>query len=186
MQLKYFLFLFAIAVNNCIWAQKKIGLIPLYDTNNKTQFIQVSEKYKATVLWFFSPDCPLCQQYTLELKKLQKQFGKQVNWYAISVGKTAPNQLKTFIQTYGLNMVYLTDKHKNLVQELKAKITPEVFVFNSQFKLTYSGRIDNWAYAPGKTRPHTSIHDLAIQLSKLLKDQNIPYTSKTAIGCYIE
>jgi peroxiredoxin len=167
-------------------AQKQISAIPLYNLNNQTQYIQGADEFKATVLWFYSPDCPLCQQYTLVFKQLQKKFGKAVQWYAISTGKTGSKAVKNFIKTYQLNMTYLTDKHLQLVQLLKARITPEVFVLNSNYKLIYSGRIDNWAYAPGKTRPLTSIHDLEMQLKKMILNQNIPYTSKTAIGCFIE
>ena len=83
-------------------------------------------------------------------------------------------------------MPCLIDENKHLVNALKARITPEVFVFNSHCQLTYSGRIDNWAYAPVKTRPNANIHDLKNQLQQLMHKQNIPYTSKTAIGCFIE
>lgn len=186
MRFNYLLCMLLIAFSSNAMAQKQIGSIPLYNLNNQCQYIQDACKFKATVLWFYSPDCPLCQQYTLVFKQLQKKFGKAVQWYAISTGKTGSTAIKNFMRTYQLNMTFLTDKHLQMVQLIKARITPEVFVLNSNYQLIYSGRIDNWAYAPGKTRPLTSIHDLELQLKKLMLNQNIPYTSKTAIGCFIE
>jgi len=173
-------------VHAIVFAQKRIELIPLHQSNGKTSYLNGFEKHKASVIWFFSPDCPLCQQYTLTLKNLQKQFGKQVQWIAIESGKNSKQSIEFFFKKYGLNMPCLIDENKHLVNALKARITPEVFVFNSHCQLTYSGRIDNWAYAPGKTRPNTNIHDLKNQLQQLMHKQNIPYTSKTAIGCFIE
>lgn len=186
MGLKYFFSGMALLICSLTMAQKKISLVPLGNLENKTQFIKGVEQHKATVLWFFSPDCPLCQQYTLELKKMQKQFGNAVQWYAIATGNPSIQQIKRFMSSYHFKMPALIDQHKQLSKFLKARITPEVFVFNSKYQLTYSGRIDNWAYAPGKTRAVTSIHDLNAQLNRLLKEQNIPYTTKTAIGCFIE
>ena len=173
-------------VQTLVFAQKKIELIPLYQTNGKTSYLKGFENHKANVLWFFSPDCPLCQQYTLTLKNLQKTFGKNVQWTAIACGKNSKKSIEFFFKKYALNMPCLIDENKYLVNFLKARITPEVFVFNSNCELTYSGRIDNWAFAPGKTRPNASIHDLRNQLQLLLQKQQIPYTSKTAIGCFIE
>jgi thiol-disulfide isomerase/thioredoxin len=185
-QIKIGLALLVFFVQTFVFAQKKIELIPLYQANGKTSYLKGFQNHKANVLWFFSPECPLCQQYTLTIKNLQKQFGNQVQWIGIESGKNSKQSIAFFFKKYGLNMPYLIDKNMHLGKTLKARITPEVFVFNSNCQLTYSGRIDNWAYAPGKTRPNASIHDLRNQLQLLMQKQHIPYTSKTAIGCFIE
>jgi hypothetical protein len=72
------------------------------------------------------------------------------------------------------------------VKHLAASITPEVFVYDKTSKLVYSGRIDNWAYAPGKTRTVITKNELADVLQKLSEGKNVSFHKTQAVGCFIE
>ncbi len=164
-------------------------LIQIELKNNKGEKTRIKnfENYEATVLWFISPECPLCQNYTLTIKKLQEKFGQKVRFIAIVSGKDfSIKDLENFKREYKMNIEVLFDEEKKLVKHLGASITPEVFVYDKKSKLVYSGRIDNWAYAPGKTRTVITKHELSDVLQKLNDGKIVPFHKTQAVGCFIE
>lgn len=166
-----------------------LPLVQIELTNLKGQKIKIQQfdQYKATVVWFLSPDCPLCQNYTLTIKKLQEKHGKQIRIIGIVSGKNSSIQeILNYQNEYQLTINILRDEEKKLSKLLNASITPEVFVFNQKQKLVYSGRIDNWAYAPGKKRTVITQHELEDVLGKLCKNQDVTYFKTKAVGCFIE
>ncbi len=151
--------------------------------------IDLRSKGKATVIYFLSPECPLCQSYTLNIKTLaQKYQSKGFQFIAIVPGKEfSPLQVKQFVETYQLNMLpFYFDPKLDLVHSLKASITPEVFVINKSGQTIYSGRIDNWAYELGRKRTIVTEHDLENVLKDIASNKKVVYRKTKAIGCYIE
>lgn len=79
-------------------------------------------------------------------------------------------------------MPYLMDENSSLANSLMAKTTPHVFFYNSQFKLIYSGSIDNiWDGKRKKDIPHLK---QAIQNHSLSKKIKTPTTAPK--GCSIK
>ncbi len=150
-------------------------------------FAQYS-KNKATVYAFVSPECPLCQGYSLTMRNLDKQFSsKGIKFYAIVAG-TFYNQQEVlnYKKKYQVPFEILYDKKNSLVKIFNATITPEVFVVNENNKIIYSGRIDNWAYAPGKKRTIVTEHNLENALQAIVMHKPISVSKTKAIGCFIE
>lgn len=169
-----------------------ILLMPLVQIelkNNKGEKTKIKdfEKYQATILWFISPECPLCQNYTLTIKKFQKKYNSKIRFIGIVSGKDfTANDIEKFKREYQIKIEVLFDEEKKLVKHLGASITPEVFVYDKSSKLVYSGRIDNWAYAPGKTRTVITKNELADVLHKLNEGKIVPFHKTQAVGCFIE
>jgi hypothetical protein len=80
----------------------------------------------------------------------------------------------------------LIDSNKKIANQLKASITPEVFILDINGSLLYSGRIDDWAYSLGKKRKNITDHNLLNALEDILNSRTIKNPKTTAIGCYIE
>jgi peroxiredoxin len=143
---------------------------------------------KATVFYFLSPECPLCQSYVLTIKQLYQTFANQgVQMVGIIPGTDFSNTtISTFKHRYGLPIPLWKDEELKLTNKYNATITPEVVVVNAKGKVLYQGRIDNWAYELAKKRRVITEHNLRDALNSIVHNQPIKITKTKAVGCYIE
>ena len=166
-----------------------ISHIKLRSLDGEFCHIEENKNVSATIIFFISPECPLCKNYSLNIKQLSAQYLKKgFRFIAIVPGNryTIP-QVKEYKTTYGLkNISFYFDPNFELVHMLKAKVTPEVFVLDQTGKLVYNGRIDNWVYELGKKRKVITEHNLADVLFALDQHIIVTYKSVKALGCFIE
>jgi len=170
------------------FAPEKMEEIVIKDLAGKPYSILPSSHKKGAVILFLSPECPLCQSYSLTLRNLANMYQKVgIKFYAIIPGKSFSKQeILHYQRKYKLEEIaFYTDPNFELASFLQASITPEVTVINPKAEKLYQGRIDNWAYELSKKRKIITEHDLANVLEKLYLNQPVkPYKTK-AIGCYI-
>lgn len=143
---------------------------------------------KGSVLFFLSPECPLCENYSLNINQLTQEINfENVILYGVFPGTYySRSQIKAYKIKYEMEIPFLLDPHYNLTHSLGATVTPEVFVFNKNYELIYQGAIDNWMVSLGKKRTVVTEHYLSEALSALIND-HFPDKQKTKpIGCYIE
>jgi hypothetical protein len=157
----------------------------LTDTNNQEKLVHIKGQEKTRVFVFLSPECPLCQNYTLTLNNLFIKY-KEIEIIGILSSKSFnTTELQQFIKKYHILFpVYLNNL--SIAKHFDATITPEVVVTNSFGEKIYQGRIDNWAYDIGKKRKQATVFDLVEILNKVKINQNIAFTRTKAIGCLIE
>ena len=145
-------------------------------------------KGKATVFFFITPECPLCQSYTLTIRNLVTQFSTNGITFIgiIPDNNYSTDDIIAFKQTYALPIELFKDEKLQLVSKYKVTITPEVVVVNNRGTVLYQGRIDNWAYALGKKRRVITEHDLQNSLQLIVSNKPIKISKTKAIGCFIE
>jgi thiol-disulfide isomerase/thioredoxin len=143
---------------------------------------------KVSVLVMISPECPLCQSYSRTLNLLYNKYKSQdVKFYGVVPGKTFEKEaVQQYIEQYRIAFPVWFDPNLIFTRNVGASKTPEVFVYNNKFELQYSGRIDNWAFEPGKKRKVITEHNLDETLQSLLAGKMIKIKRTEAIGCYIE
>jgi peroxiredoxin len=165
-----------------------IEKIQIETLDSKKISIDHYSNYKATVIYFLSPECPLCQSYSLNVKQLKSQFeSKGFRFFGIVSGSYfSKTQVKDFIKEYKLSIPIYMDRKAAFAKQLGATITPEVFVLGKSQETLYSGRIDNWAYELGRKRKVITEHNLLDALHAIDKKQKIKTTKTKAVGCYIE
>lgn len=149
--------------------------------------ITLRELKGADVLFLFlSPECPLCQNYTLTINKLQKSF-PDLNMIAVFPGKTySRNHISGFFDKYNLHINSIIDKDYFLSNKLKAEITPQVFLLDKNLNLIYEGAIDNWAPELGKKRDIITEHYLRDALRQRKDGEEINTNRTRAVGCKIQ
>ena len=169
-------------------AQNSIQQIPLLDLKGKTFYLNNIHKYKATVIVFMSPDCPLCQSYTLTINQLmQKYSSKSIQFIGVvPTNNFSVADIVDYKRQYKSNLNLVRDAKCQLVKKIKATITPEVFLLDAQGGVLYSGRIDNWAYELGRKRTVITEHDLKDVLESVVNNKSIKVKKTKAIGCFIE
>ncbi|MBI2269645.1 MAG: redoxin domain-containing protein [Bacteroidetes bacterium] len=158
-------------------------------TINGVEFpLQQLSTNKASVFIFLSPDCPVCQSYSLTLNQLFDKYKTDgVKFYGVFPGSNFDrSEIETYIKTYNLKPDLLMDEEKHLSTLLGAKVTPEVFVIDRMGNILYKGSIDNWMYEPGQKRTLITEHYLDDALNALISNTAIKTISTEAKGCLIE
>ena len=147
-----------------------------------------SSLYK--VYFFLATTCPISQQYTLEIKRLDSLYSKKNIEFIVvfpSDGKKSiRREVKKFISEYKILMQVLVDKKFKLTNELKATVTPEVFLVDQKSKILYHGAIDNWFYALGKNRLEITAHYFEEALVEAINLKQIKTAYVAPVGCFIE
>lgn len=158
-------------------------LIPFTSTFSQGT-IDNPDQSKTTVYIFLSETCPICQSYTLTLKKLYSEYpsvefiGVFPNYFSDT------NTISEFQKEYSIPFKLIKDGHGLLAKKLKATITPEVFVVTNNF-VDYSGRIDDSFYAIGKRRNVITSSELNEVLSQLSSGKKVRTSLTQAVGCII-
>jgi peroxiredoxin len=95
----------------------------------------------------------------------------------------APERLADMVRERLIPFPILYDKSQNVARSLQAACTPEFFVFGSNRKLFYHGRMD--ASTPGNNLPCTG-DELAEAIDAALQDAPPPAVQQPSIGCNIK
>ena len=145
-------------------------------------------KNPLTVIYFLSPECPLCINYTLAIKQLSEKYANDsIAFYGVhSVKWFSASEVEEYKLKYGLEINMLLDPTNQLAQTLGATVTPEVFVLNSKSEPLYFGKIDNWINDLGKKKLEVSERYLEDALAAYLKGAEINPEETKAVGCLIE
>lgn len=133
--------------------------------------------------------CPYVQAYEERIKKLQNDFRKDglqiVAINANDADKYAEDsfeEMKKRAAVRGFNFIYLRDESQQTAKAFGAAFTPELFLFNNERKLIYTGKIDdNWR-EPEKVQ--TKYLQNAIE--EYLRGEEISVPETYAIGCTIK
>lgn len=185
---RFIIFIGLIVGITIVFAQNHLTQIVLSDIKDQPASLQIIRNYKATVFFFLSPDCPLCENYSLTIRNLREEFAEnEVSFIGIFPGKYYEKiEIQSFMGKYHPPVKVLLDPDLSLTCFFGANVTPEVFVVNHQGKILYQGKIDNWIASLGKHRTVTTRHFLKDALSAILQGKAVPVTQTEAIGCLIE
>ncbi len=175
----------------CCWCCTHIVTaqsIPLKDCKGNSVLFTEKVTSKARVYFFLSPECPLCQSYSLTIRELFTEFSKQgIEMVGIVPGTDfSAATIAAYQKRYNVPIPLYTDEQLVLVKKYKVTITPEVIVLDKNNKVVYQGRIDNWAYELGKKRKVITEHNLKDALTSIVKQKPIIVAKTKAIGCFIE
>jgi hypothetical protein len=83
----------------------------------------------------------------------------------------------------GLSFPYLFDETQEIAKKYKAECTPEFYLFNSDLKLVYRGRMDE--SSPGSNIDRSG-EDLRNALNNLLNNKPISKDQLPSMGCNIK
>jgi len=171
-----------------IESKSNLSKIGLTNLAGKTEKIDLSMGPKGTVLFFLSPECPLCQSYSLSIRNFQKTYAARgFQFIAIIPGKEFSKEsvieFRNHYQLKGLQFWF--DPNLELVKFTQASITPEAIVFNAKGQKLYQGRIDNWAYELARKRKVITAHELQDVLIQLDQKKEVKFRKTKAVGCFI-
>ena len=145
---------------------------------------------KALLVMFICAHCPFVKHIEKELAKLGLGYAAQpLGIVAISSNDAAthpadsPAGLKKQAETFGFNFAYLYDETQSAAHAYDAACTPDFYLFDADFRLTYRGQFD--ASRPGNSAPVTG-QDLRAAIDLTLAGKPVPPEQHASIGCNIK
>jgi peroxiredoxin len=134
--------------------------------------------------------CPFVKHVQNELVKLGEDYVKQgLGIVAISANDVSnytddsPENLKAMAQKLGFNFPFCYDESQETAKAYTAACTPDFFLFDSDFKLTYRGQLDD--SRPGNDIPVTG-KDLRAAIEATLEATPVNNDQKPSLGCSIK
>lgn len=145
---------------------------------------------KGLLVLFICTHCP----YVKHIEKSLAQFGKDYANKAIAIVAISSNDvtthpadspagLKLQAETYGFQFPYLYDETQEVAHAFKAACTPDIFLFDEDFKLVYRGQFDS--SRPGSDVPVTG-ENLRSAMDLVLAGEPVPGEQRPSIGCNIK
>jgi mono/diheme cytochrome c family protein len=141
----------------------------------------------ATVLVFYSTECPISNSYSPTLSTLIDSLpAKSVKWIGVCVDPDlSDSDVETHAHDFGLKFPVVRDRRGAFARKIGAKMTPEAFVIDKEGTIRYHGRIDDQFVARRVRNAVPSGNELKDAIAAFLsgKAVNVPYVE--AVGCPI-
>lgn len=145
---------------------------------------------KALVIMFWSNHCPFVKLLKEHISLYARgALEKHVKFVAINSNDIekypadAPNEMVKDVKEFNYPFPYLFDQNQSIAKAYKAACTPDFFVFDESFKLSYMGQYD--AARPGNGINVTG-EDLDRAIQAIVNNREIDFTPKPAAGCNIK
>jgi peroxiredoxin len=157
-------------------------------TDGKSYSLGSFVKNPILVVVFTCNHCPYAIAYEDRIIAMQKDYSeKGVQIFAINSNDdkhvpedSFPNMVIRAKDKH-FNFVYARDADQKVVESYGAVCTPHVFVFGSDRKLAYRGRIDD-----SKDQSKVSSNDLRNALEDLLSGRKVKVPDTKPFGCSIK
>ncbi|MFO7444754.1 MAG: thioredoxin family protein [Ignavibacteriaceae bacterium] len=157
--------------------------------DGKNYSLNTFRSKKALIVIFSCNHCPYVQAYEERIKAIQKDYAdKGTAVAAISSNDDSQypedsfDEMKKRAKEREFNFPYLRDEDQTIAKAYGATHTPEIFLFDSQRKLIYQGKIDdNWK-EPEKVKNSY----LREALDELFAGEEISVPETWSIGCTIK
>lgn len=154
-------------------------------TGNSKQTVRLSElkEKKAIVLMFIATRCPISNDYNERMAAIAKDYAtKGVQFFGINSNRTEPaTEIAEHAKSNGFTFPVLQDEGNRVADAYGARVTPEVYVLDSNFVLRYHGRIDD-SQKPQSVQKH----ELREALDAVLAGRAPENARTKAFGCTIK
>jgi peroxiredoxin len=144
---------------------------------------------KALLVIFICTHCPYVKHVEKGLAQLGSDYAGKLGIVAICSNDAvnypddSPAGLKHQAQTLGFEFPYLYDESQAVARAYDAACTPDIYLFDKDFKLVYRGQFDG--SRPGNGVPVTG-KDLRAAIDAVLNGANPGADQKASIGCNIK
>ena len=166
-----------------------IGFDLLNSLSNKNFSSDSLDVDKSSLIMFICNHCPYVIHYHDEIIRLEKDYSKKINLVAISSNdiinypQHSPLKMKELWENLGLSFPYLFDETQEVAKKYKAECTPEFYLFDSNKKLIYRGRMDETS--PGSDKKPSG-KDLRTAIDNLENNRPVSNDQHPSMGCNIK
>lgn len=158
--------------------------------SGKTISLDTFKDSKALLIMFICVHCPFVKHVEQELAKIGRDYIDQgLGIVAISSNsiethpQDAPEHMKAQVKTQGFKFPYCYDETQAVAKAYTAACTPDFFLFDGDFKLSYRGQLDD--SRPSNGKPVTG-KDLRSAIDTALAGQTLTTDQLPSVGCNIK
>lgn len=162
----------------------------LPDTNGEMVSLEDFKGAPALLVLFICNHCPYVKHLRTGLAQLARDYApRRVAIVAINSNDVAnypddsPAKMKDEVRSAGYTFPYLYDETQDVAKAYRAACTPDLYLFDKNFKLAYRGQFDD--SRPGNGVPVTG-KDLRAALDAVLAGKPVAANQKASMGCNIK
>jgi len=139
----------------------------------------------ATVLVFYSTECPISNSYSPTLGTLVDSFpARSVRWLGVCVDPDlSDSEVEAHARDFGLRITVVRDRRGSFARKIGAKVTPEAFVIDDAGRIRYHGRIDDQFVARRTRNANPSGSELKDAIAAVLGGKEVGAPHVEAVGC---
>ncbi len=160
----------------------------LLGTDDKNHSLSEFNEYPALLVIFMCNHCPYVQAKVTAMNEISEKF--KGNLAMIGINSNDPtdypddsfDNMKKFTKERGIKFTYLVDETQEVAKRYGAVCTPDPFLFDSNRRLVFHGRIDN-AMKPEDTPTEKT---MISNVEKLLVGKKIENDFEPSMGCSIK
>jgi len=166
---------------------EKAADFTLPDSSGKPHSLYELSGNKAVVVIFVATKCPYSNAFNGVMANLAREYaGRGIAFVGINANKTEPAaEVAEHAQKHGFSFPVLKDDGNVIADRLGASVTPEAFVFDSNWVLRYHGALGN-SHQPTTKPEQASDVEIRPALDAVLAGQSVAVTETKAFGCTIK
>jgi peroxiredoxin len=152
-------------------------------TSGKDVDLKEAGGSKANVLMFIATQCPVSNAYNERMAAVAKDYSdKGVSFFGINSNSTEPvDEIAAHARKHGFSFPVLKDSGNVQADFFGASHTPEIYVYDSAWKLRYHGSIDD-----SQNPAAVKTSGLRNALDALVAGKDVPVAETRAFGCSIK
>ena len=138
---------------------------------------------QGTLLIFIATKCPISNDYNQRMADLAREYiARGFAVIGINPNRTEPaDEVAKHATEKALGFTVLKDPDNRVADYLGASVTPEAFLFDTNWALRYHGRIDD-----SRNPANISTTDLRVALDAMAGGKTIESAETKAFGCTIK
>jgi len=163
---------------------KAVTLLDL--AGNEIMFSSRAATKTPLVVAYTGVGCPISNKYASRLNELSERYGpKGVRFMGVNASpQDSRKMIGVEAKELGLGIEIYKDFRQELTRALGAKTTTQVYLFDAEGELQYSGAIDD-QYSLGAAKPAPTKRYLVLALEAVLKGETPPVGETPAPGCLL-
>lgn len=161
----------------------------LYGVDGRRWLLDDFSDAKVLAVVFMCNHCPYVQASIERINILSDNFAdKGVQFVGINSNDAEGypedgfEAMKVFAEEHEISFPYLVDESQRVASNYKAVCTPDIFVYDSERKLRYHGRIDNNWKDPSKV----TSQELRDALQAMVSGRPVSTEQEPSMGCSIK
>lgn len=160
----------------------------LLGIDDKKHSLLEYKNHKAKLIIFMCNHCPYVQAKVDAMNEIYEKFKGKIAMIGINSNDATKypddsfDSMKVFAKEKGLEFTYLVDETQEIAKKYGAVCTPDPFLFDSEGRLVFHGRIDNAMKPEDKPTEKTMI----LNIEKVLSEKKIEKDFDPSMGCSIK
>ena len=160
----------------------------LLGIDDKKHSLEDYTNHKGLLVVFMCNHCPYVKAKIDAIKEVHEKFSDNIALVGINSNDSIEypddsfESMKTVAKEKGMKFDYLVDETQEIAKKYGAVCTPDPFLFDSERKLIFHGRIDNAMNPLEIATEKTMINNI----QKFLNGKKIEKSFNPSIGCSIK